>query len=102
MCLVASVTLGTGEGVYVLIVVVAVFTGHLQITPDRLVEIRGFFGECFLARFFVRVLLHDSLLSVEIALQHLNASRSIENIKLFELYSGMVKITALNSSKIQW
>jgi hypothetical protein len=35
-------------------------------------------------------------------LQHLNASRSIENIKLFVLYSGMVKITALNSSEIQW
>ena len=63
--LVACVTLGAGECVNILGVVVTVFTGHLQVSPDWFGKIWHLFGELFFAQLFVRSLLHGYLLSVK-------------------------------------
>ena len=56
---------GAGEGVNVLIVVLAVFTRHLQFSPDWFGEIRRLGGDFTLAVFFVQSFLHGTLLSVK-------------------------------------
>ena len=60
----ARVALGAREGVYVLIVELALFARHVQLSPYRPGEIRGLCGEFALVGFFNKVFLHASLLSV--------------------------------------
>ena len=61
---VARMAFGAGEGVNVLIVVLAVLTRHFQFSPDRFGEIRSLCGDFMLAVFFTQSFLHGTLLSV--------------------------------------
>ena len=60
---VARMAFGAGESVDVLIVVLAVFTRHLQFSPDRSGEIGRIDGHFTLAVFFAQSFLHGTLLS---------------------------------------
>ena len=60
----ARVALGAREGVYVLIVELALLAGHVQLSPYWPAEIRRLRGELALVGFFYKVFLHASLLSV--------------------------------------
>jgi hypothetical protein len=63
--LVACVTLGAGEGINILGVVITLFARHLKVSPDWFGKAWDLFGELFFAQLFVRSLLHGCLLSVE-------------------------------------
>ena len=57
-------TLGAREGVYILVVVLALITRHLHFSPDRFDEVRILRGDFTLAVFFALNFLHARLLSL--------------------------------------
>jgi hypothetical protein len=63
--LVACVTLGAGECVNILGVVITLFARHLEVSPDWFGKVRDFWGELFYVQFFVWSLLHGYLLSLK-------------------------------------
>ena len=91
--LVAGMALGAGEGVNILIVVVALLARHLQGSPDRFRKAWLLIGNLFFTRFLFKILLHDYLLSermIRIAILHrisVYANRSYLNFKIY----GFVK-----------
>ena len=62
--LVACVTLRAGEGVDILVVVLALITRHLHFSPDRFDEIRILRRDFSPAAFFALNFLHARLLSL--------------------------------------
>jgi hypothetical protein len=63
--LVACVTLGAGECVNILGVVITLFARHIEVSPYWFGKAWDLLGELFFVQFFVWSLLHGNLLSVK-------------------------------------
>ena len=71
----AGMTLRARKGVDILVVVLAFFTRHLHVSPDRLGKVRELFGDLLWADFLVLFFSHKVLLSEK---KHYNTSKRIE------------------------
>ena len=82
---------GTGEGVDVLVVVLAFVTGHIRVPPDRLGKVGLLLHILGDVRLLVDVFLHRTLLSRKSIIHTIMLAEVVKISSLFSFYSTSEK-----------